>query len=347
MKNLLIILVLLLSFYNTKAEEWIYTVIASNGLSIRKYPDIDSKKISIVPFGELVRSNDPGISDNLDTIGGTIGFWMKIKYKDITGFMFTGFLVSEDVFPLSRADTIPYVIIDEWAEYTVAGKYSPGFYNPAYFIPNMHYYGIKVLDSITIITKTSVIPEYNPNRWSSTDSITFDVKLKVHNQENFDFVCGSKLEIKPGVIKSKKYYGQDLKVGKFIYPEQILRIDPINAGYSLKGSENISLTENSENEINRKYALSLLHYGDTILTVDMNKVGNLPSSARIHSLYKNPQLMWSGDINNDGKPDFILKHKTMKDTCGSESFLYLVISQVDNGTKYYETITGIDDQKIK
>ena len=348
MKNILLILILQISYFFIQAEEFPYTVIAPNGLSVRAKPSVNSEQITTVPFGELVSSENYGTYDKLDTIDGTIGFWMKIKYKSISGFMFSGFLVSEDMFPLSREVSIPYIVLDEWAEYSETGTYCPGFYDPYRYSPNMFWYGIKVLDSTTIITKTNVIPEYNPNRWDKSDTIMFDVKLKVDNQENFDFVFGSKLKIKPCEIKSKKYYGLDSKVGIFIYPEQIIMIDPVNAGYSLQGSETVSIVESSENKINRKYAINLLHYSDTILNVNMNKVFNLRRSARIHAGYKNPQLIWSGDINNDGNPDFILKHQTMKDSCGSESFLYFVISQVENGIiEYYETSTGIDVQKIK
>jgi len=347
MNKPIIILILLLSFYIAKAEGWTYTVIASNGLSIRESPNIDSDKITIVPFGELVQSSNHGVSDKLDTIGGTIGFWMKIKYKDISGFMFSGFLVSEDVFPLSRADTIPYVIIDEWVEYSEAGKYSPGFYNPSYYIPNMYWYGIKVMDTTTMITKTNVIPEYNPNRWNKTDTIFFDVKLKVDNQEDFDFVFGTKHEIESGEIKSNKYYGLNSKIGLFIYPEQFVRIHPFNAGYQLNGSETITLLKNAENNIKRKYTLDLLHYGDTILVKNINNVFDLNRPARMHAGFKNPQLFWSGDINNDRNPDLILKYRMMHESAG-ESGLYCIISQVENGKiEYYAITTRIDDQKIK
>jgi hypothetical protein len=347
MKKILLVLIFLLSLYNANAEEWTYTVVATNGLSIKETPSIDSDQITTVPYGELVKSENYGVYDKLDTINGTVGFWLKIKYKNISGFMFSGFLVAEDVFPLSRADTIPYVLIDEWAEYSEGGKFCPGFYNPSHYIPNFYWYGIKVLDTTTIITKTNVIPEYNPNRWNKNDSIMFDVKLKVKNQNSFDFVFGSKYEIEPHEINSVKYFGLDSKIGIFIYPEQSVRIHPTNAGYELNASETISILNNSENIIKRKYTLDLLHYGDTIFIKNMTKVFDLNRPARIHAIFKNPQLFWSGDINNDKVPDLILKHRIMHES-GGESGLYCIISQVDNGkTEYYAITTRIDDQKIK
>jgi len=176
----------------------------------------------------------------------------------------------------------------------------------------------------------------------------FDVKLKVDNQGNFDFVFGSKYEFEPLEIKSRKYYGLDSKIGLFIYPEQKQRIDPVTKGYKLCGSEKISVLENTDNKFNRTYTINLLHWKDTILIRNMNKILELHEPARKHALYKDPQLFWSGDLNNDGHPDLVLKHRPMKDSCGSIPFLYFLISQEQNGkVEYYATSTGIDFQKIR
>jgi hypothetical protein len=347
MKNVFLVFLLLISIHVIKAEAWAFTVIAEHGLSIRTKPNLESKIISTVPFGEIVLSENPNSSSHLDTIDGEIGYWLKVRYNQQTGFMFTGFLVFGDVFPLSRADTIPYVIIDEWAEYSEEGKYCPGFYDPSHYIPNFYWYGIKNLDTTTIITSTIVLPEYNPNRWNKDDKIQFDVKLRVENQKSFDFVFGSKYKLEPCEIKSNKYFGLDSKIGVFIYPEQSVRIQPFITGYRIHGSEEINLLKGSENKINRKYTLDLIRYTDTILIKNMNKVFELNRPARIHAEFENPTLYWSGDINNDGNPDLILKRRTMSESYAGGR-LHLIISQVENGKiEYYATSTGIDDQKIK
>ena len=157
MKSIILALSLLFTFCFVQAESFQYTVIAENGLSVRTKPSIESEKITTVPFGELVWSENPGVYDKLDTINETIGFWLKIGYRDISGYMFSGFLISGDIFPLSRVDTIPFIIIDEWAEYSEVGKFSPGFYDPYRYSPNFYWYGVKVMDTITIITKTNII----------------------------------------------------------------------------------------------------------------------------------------------------------------------------------------------
>ena len=79
----------------------------------------------------------------------------------------------------------------------------------------------------------------------------------------------------------------------------------------------------------------------------MVKVFDLNRPAKIHARFKNPQLFWSGDINNDKVPDLILKYRIMHESVG-DSGLYCIISQVKNGKiEYYAITTRIDDQKIK
>ena len=344
LKSTVIIFILQFIFCFAQAEEFRYTVIAEHGLSVRVEPNLVSEIITTLPFGALVHSENYGIYDKLDTIDGEIGFWLKIRHKDISGFMFSGYLISGDAFPLSRIDTIPFIIIDEWAQYSEKGKYSLGFYDPFRYSPNMYWYGIKVLDSTTIITKTNVVPEYNPNRWDQSDTIMFDVKLKVDNQENFDFVFGSKIEFTPSEIKSKKYFDLNSKIGLFIYPEQCQRIFPEINGYRLCGSENITDGRRTDEQIKRTYALELLYWKDTVTVINFDKIFNLQESARRHAQYRNPQLYWSGDINNDGHPDMIIKHNPMSEVYVMRS-LHFVISQERNGKiEFYTTSTYLDYQ---
>lgn len=79
---------------------------ANGGLRIRRAPDVNSEKIGLIPDGSIVDSY--GEILNEITIDGKTGKWMKIKYLDIIGYSFSGFLIHEDKFsnPIENEKTI-------------------------------------------------------------------------------------------------------------------------------------------------------------------------------------------------------------------------------------------------
>lgn len=79
---------------------------ANGGLRIRRAPDVNSEKIGLIPDGSIIDSY--GEILNEITIDGKTGKWMKIKYLDIIGYSFSGFLIHEDKFsnPIENEKTI-------------------------------------------------------------------------------------------------------------------------------------------------------------------------------------------------------------------------------------------------
>lgn len=67
---------------------------ANGGLRIRKAPDVNSEKIGLIPDGSIIDSYGEILNEM--TIDGKTGKWMKIKYLDIVGYSFSGFLIHED-----------------------------------------------------------------------------------------------------------------------------------------------------------------------------------------------------------------------------------------------------------
>lgn len=79
---------------------------ANGGLRIRRAPDVNSEKIGLIPDGSIVDSYGEILNEM--TIDGKTGKWMKIKYLDIIGYSFSGFLIHEDKFsnPIENEKTI-------------------------------------------------------------------------------------------------------------------------------------------------------------------------------------------------------------------------------------------------
>lgn len=82
-----------------------FTILSKSGLNVRKEPNSKSEKVASLPFGTVVDA-EISFETDIDYIGkylhhseiieGKKGFWMKIKYGSITGYIFSGFgLVGE------------------------------------------------------------------------------------------------------------------------------------------------------------------------------------------------------------------------------------------------------------
>ena len=83
-----------------KIEEVMY-VNSLEGLRVRKEPGIDSERISLLNNNEKVIVLDK--DTNIHTIDGINGNWFLIKNDGITGWVFGGYLVSEEEFITKNA----------------------------------------------------------------------------------------------------------------------------------------------------------------------------------------------------------------------------------------------------
>ena len=60
------------------------TIIAESGLSLREAANLQSKKLAVVDFGEIVRAEGPcylihgAFKDDIIEIDGKRGFWVKV-----------------------------------------------------------------------------------------------------------------------------------------------------------------------------------------------------------------------------------------------------------------------------
>ncbi len=63
---------------------------SSTGLNLRNLPSTDSEVIAKIPDGEMVKLYYK--DTEVVNVGGESGYWVKIQYQDIVGFVFSTYL---------------------------------------------------------------------------------------------------------------------------------------------------------------------------------------------------------------------------------------------------------------
>ena len=142
------------------ADKLYYTVMAKSGLSIRDSKNLKAEKIGVAKFGEKVEVLNIFEEDKI-TFEQTEGFWIKVAYQEKEGFMFSGYLYPGEI-NFDKFDKLKYVIIDEiedkeTGEENVDGNFE--ILNYLNIIDERKWYGVNILDSLTIIEELEI--EYN------------------------------------------------------------------------------------------------------------------------------------------------------------------------------------------
>jgi Bacterial SH3 domain len=214
MKSIQLISVLLLFFNFSVGQSQIMkfdkgetTVISTTGLNLRAKPNTSSKVITKIPFGDKVEIMEK-IFYGIDTIGSykdyefdsgkefqipIIGNWVKVKYKNFEGFLFSAYLYN------SRFASN---LIDEIKQSEINKKYIllfPGTYcNYNYwFYPNIQWYGMyeeKNEFSLKEI-KLSFYREWHGE--------LADMGITTNNNKNLLFIIGTTDRMIEGKVEGK------------------------------------------------------------------------------------------------------------------------------------------------
>ena len=263
-------------------------VISPNGLSIRSQPNLKSKKLAVVPFGEKVKIEDDK-SYGWDTIGkydfawggssnGSFpitGHWVKVKYKDIQGFMFGAYLYNAPDHPNYESEMMKSLNKD-------FAFFYPGVncYVNINFQTNMNWYGIYKEDGIYHLKETSI--SFYKTYSEMTDQMT-DFGISTSDNQSLLFIIGSKKPLKEKIVEG----------------EQWERFSHSFHQYKEKDFEEI-----------KKYGLE-------IKKVDNQSGFSIRLNQGSKSQILNPQQMeishamsiqWVGDLDDDGKLDFIFHY---------------------------------------
>jgi len=331
MKKTIKIIVLILLSANVYAEP--FTILAKSGLNVRKEPNSKSDKIAMLPFGTVVEaeiSYESDIEHNgrykhySEVIEGKQGFWMKISHGKIEGYIFSGFgLIGEWVVNSTEINK----------EYRLL-RTGPSS-NPINFDPKLNWYGLTKNNGKLSVKKTEVtlrlVHEFNEQDTLGEDNDFWtDCPLVVQTDQKDTvlFLIGSKTNLEEGVVFAQLFANQwgNLEEAKFLFPEQSYRFYYEGKNYRFRAYEDVKLTNENKEGYIKKYQIEL-----SITTHPETKKYNISEELKLerpaepHCHYKTPLLIFVGDINKDGLPDFIYHAHTMTDGCGVcwENHLFL------------------------
>lgn len=293
-----------------------YTVTARSGLNLRAEPGVKGKKVASIPFGAIVRSDDDGYTPGVkDTIEGKPGSWIMIRYQARSGYVFTGFLAMGEQIVQATEINRDYRLL------------KPGFHcSAANFDSGLNWYALVRKDGRLTVKSTNIVVKFRVD-FSEKDvaeaecADCYTCKVEAGIEDSVFFFIGTKQPLAEGSRFSKfmgDYWNYD-GGAKFFYPEQDLLTYYPPYQYLFRAYEGVTLTYQApgyEKKYQLEYSMILPTQDHQMKTFDLSKDLALKGDAKQHGKYKTPQLIWYGDLNQDGLLDFIWYSHSMTDNCG-------------------------------
>jgi Bacterial SH3 domain len=323
MKKLIKIIILIL--LSTKVNANPFTILAKSGLNVRKEPNTKSDKISLLPFGTVVEAEVNYESDvkytrvynqYSEVIEGKHGFWIRISYGNIKGYIFSGFgLIGEWVVNSTEINK----------EYRLL---RPGRYCDAInFDPKLNWYALLKSNGKLSVKKTEVtlrlVHEFNEQDTLGENNefwMEYPLIVQSNQKDTVLFLIGSKNSLEEGSILSQfgaNQWGGYSGDERFLFPEQFYEFYYKEKKYQSRAFEGVKLTNTNKEGYLKKYQIELsITAQNETKKYNISKELDLDSPAEIHCNYKTPQLILVGDINKDDLLDFIYYSFTMADSCG-------------------------------
>jgi hypothetical protein len=260
-----------------------YRVTAKSGLNLRKGPNPTSEKMVGIPFGAAVYCCNECESYPNETIEGVDGCWKKIYFKDVEGYVFSGFLEA-----VPKIDLMcPSDWVNEWKD--------------AVFEKGKAYFGIYENDSTK--GKSKVVKMEGKDTLIDSPTMGKVKMIKVESEDAPDFIV-SNLPLNDGQqimgihFNNKMLFpGETVKYGKsYLYATGIPQTNKAsNTPFSAIKDYRLILRQISEGGENFKE--TVLFELDLLPWSDIGYEGGI-------------RLRWVGDLDNDGKLDVLLTYST-------------------------------------
>jgi hypothetical protein len=263
-------------------------VIAFNGLKLRTAPTFNAKTLAVIPFGETVERTEKGYDlkpkedyQYLLTPDSVKGYWQEIIWRGKKGFAFSAF-IGDAIYKMKDEG---YLLFEHEG---LCG-------NDCYASPAYYYYGVFTNRD----SSRWELKKINPSFVHDDDAFQ-GTWIKANTKKPSAFILVSKKPLAEGLLLTAKKQATifnrtfQSKGKEGLIPVAI----PISQfSIAVKTVEddlvNLLLTENSTG---RKQVITSYFYSDLI------------------------ELVWSGDLDQDGIMDFMLSYST-KNAFGYQLFL--------------------------
>jgi hypothetical protein len=324
LKKLFFILLLLTSAGNAWAIP--FTILAKSGLNVRKAGHAKAEVVGKLPFGTVVEAQltyESTVDHELrylhptEEIEGKKGFWMKITYGKIQGYIFSGFCLYGDQWVVpSTAINRDFRLLTNGG-YKDAINYDPGMYWYAMVTRNGKMTLKKVEITLKLIHEIPKSGTFEP----MDDDWGLPIQVQTNLKDSIFFLLGAKKPLEEKVVFSRfldtRWNYTD--VARFLYPDQTFTTQYNNTHYTFRAYERLVCSANKDTENSKLYQIELktARYEEHLSkTKNLSTDLYLTESGEKHGQYKTPQLIWTGDVNSDGWLDFIYYAHTMSDGCG-------------------------------
>jgi hypothetical protein len=262
-----------------------FRIIAKSGLILRGIPGQTGAALAKIPYWGKVNGY---FADPLpDTIEDVTGYWRKVKYNELEGYMFDGFMVEVDS------------SIEKPKDFRIL--YEGGFCARMNYDPKLNWYGIYKTAKGDSLIKVNI--ELRRRNKSDQDAEEVFVSTNLSGQMKSLFLIGSKTELTQKIVNVYPTFEP-----KFLFPGQTLFV----YGPPQKTKNSPWLTLNATGTVkDNRYGANLENY--RLLLSDSYhdwKTQDLTDDFRFKGEGGTIELFWFGDIDNDQNVDLIFMSRS-------------------------------------
>ena len=329
---------------NTFSQDDIFAwyVIAQPNLTLREKPDINSNVIGTLAFGEKVKFDNHSVKDIVNQIENR---WLKVSYKEKQGYVW-GLYLLQTVFNKEKDYNHEYRIMLE------AGQCS--YVN---FSDSLNWYGLYETDndsihelkrvSLNIVFQQTANEEEKEKYFGNDEGAEYSVITD--NDKQSILLIGSKKKLEERKLKGINLgirYSNKPKKPIFLLPEEVAELSVGKDKLFVKAKVEAFIKDSVNYIIEKQYQLEVtdksLNYWwlpkDNYIQNLTSGISHMTSRIYIHAFYKNPKIVWYGDLDGDNKIDILFKSTLMAEGGGADSHLILFLSSEADDNSYLKKV---------
>lgn len=283
--TLIVLLLISMKSFGQENEFDKFLMVKVSKLAIRAEPKLESKQLMQVDKEELVKIVDRRTGDKyLSIVDGILDTWAEVEYKGTKGFMFGGYLTSEEISMPNGNWTGKYLLALE------------GNQGGLMYSAELNWYGIYPRSDGEYLERVELKLEY-----SLDEEMGDNLKVSTNKNEFARIIIGTNEQLQTGRVGIPLGWHTD----RVIMSDQVLMIPVFEDNCSVNTDFRL-IASNWNNKVNscyvEKYNLNYYLRPLNQPTMDLKEFEGLIENLSGCNI---PKLYWYGDLNGDNIPDFI------------------------------------------